>query len=825
MEIVDLGGKWTLLQKKRNIVTEASVPGCVHTDLLAQNLIPDPYYRANENELLWIGDVDWLYKRSVTINRSLLQMDKVMLVCEGLDTIAEIAVNGKLIGSTQNAFVKWEFDAKGFLKAGENEISVLFKSTFPYGQEKCKNRTVFSQNEIRQYVRKSQCNYGWDWGPKCITAGIWRPIKVVAFNEARIDDLFIRQEHGNGVVSLNIQGEVSRVSLSQLKCKVKTSLNGEGIEEQTVDLKDNFFSCSVQINNPKLWWPNGMGSQPLYTVEAVLFSDRDPVLSTISRKVGLRTVKLDRHKDEWGESFQFLVNGVPFFAKGANWIPADTFVTTITPDHYKYLLQSAVDANYNMIRVWGGGIYEEDHFYELCDQSGITVWQDFMYACSYYPSYDTEFMENVRVETIGNVKRLRNHACMALWCGNNEIEQMTQWHTMDGDQEKGHLTWEEYGALFDKLIPRIVKEYDPDGNYWPSSPHSPCGDRADFGNPECGDEHVWSVWHGRQPFEFYRTSQHRFISEFGFQSFPEPKMARTFTDPEDRNVTSFVMEHHQRSHIGNEAIVHYMLSWFQLPYGFNMTCWLSQILQGVGVKYAVEHYRRNRPRCMGTLYWQINDCWPVASWSSIDSDGNWKALHYMARRFFAPVLISVLENQEKSSMELHIASDLLQDKTGLVTWTVTDAKGTAVDNGQFSANVKANSNNVVKTIDLSDHIKKLGKRDLLFAVELEMDDKKVSDNFATFERPKHLQIVDPQIAYKIKGSGVKFTIEIESKSSAFWVWVEVDGQRVRLSDNFFHLIQNKTCSVQLELEKPLSVEELEKKINVHSLYSTYEHSV
>ncbi|MCJ7751196.1 MAG: hypothetical protein MUQ65_08895, partial [Armatimonadetes bacterium] len=521
---------------------------------------------------------------------------------------------------------------------------------------------------------------------------------------------------------------------------------------------------------------------------------------------------------KWGESFQFAANGVPFFAKGANWIPADAFATRVTRERYEDLLKSAAEANMNMLRVWGGGIYEDDVFYDLCDELGICVWQDFMFSCSTYPTFEEDFMRQVRAEAEDNVRRLRHHACLALWCGNNELEQ----GLVGEDWTDSQMSWKDYEALFDELLPKVVKELDPDRDYWPSSPHTPCADRADFNNPTCGDAHLWAVWHGREPFEWYRTCEHRFNSEFGFQSFPEPETTYGFTEGRDRNVTSYVMEHHQRSGPGNALIMHYMLDWFRLPTSFEMTLWLSQILQGMAMKYAVEHWRRAMPRGMGTLYWQLNDTWPGASWSSIDYHGRWKALHCMAKRFYAPLLVSGVEDPEAGTVELHVTSDLAEPKGMTLAWTLTDAAGARLAGKEMGVEAGPGQNTLVTTINLKRFLEEHGRRNLLVWLSLRDDAGVVSSNLVMFARPKHLELRDPGITWSVEEGGEgSFGVELRAEKPALWVWLSLGDADARFSDDFLHLFPGQSQTVIARPLAPMSREEFEAQLVVASLVDTY----
>ncbi|UCC18037.1 MAG: glycoside hydrolase family 2 protein, partial [Dehalococcoidales bacterium] len=507
----------------------------------------------------------------------------------------------------------------------------------------------------------------------------------------------------------------------------------------------------------------------------------------------------------------------PFFAKGANWIPADTFAPNLTAEDYTRLIKDAAEANMNMLRVWGGGIYEPDLFYDLCDEMGICVWQDFMFACAAYPSFDEEFMDNVHAEVEDNVRRLRHHPSIALWCGNNEIEQGWVGEGWEGR----HMSWEDYSKLFDELIPGVTRELDPDRDYWPCSPHSPYGDRSDFNDIRWGDAHLWDVWHGKQPFEWYRTAMHRFSSEFGFQSFPEPGTVYGYTEPQDRNITSYVMEHHQRSGIGNTTIMTYMLDWFRIPSDFEMTLWTSQVLQGLAMKYAIEHWRRNMPRTMGTLYWQLNDCWPVASWSSIDYHHRWKALHYMAKRFFSPLLVSGVEDAEKGTVEIHVTSDLLEECEGEVSWDLSTVNGEIILRESKPLDIMPGKNIRAHTLNCSKEIKEYGIRNLMVWLNLKVNGEDVSSNFVSFIKPKHLDLVRPEIGLEIKSVDDKIRVTLTSETPALWVWLEMEGIDARYSDNFFHLWQGHPVTVEIAPEEKISQDEIRKRLKVRSLVDTY----
>lgn len=825
MHKTSLNGSWTAYGADFKDIA-AVVPGCIHTDLMENGLIEDPYYRDNETGLMWIGQTDWTYERAFHVDESLLIHKHVNLVCHGLDTFARIYVNENEVIETDNMFRTWECDVKPYLRAGENGIKIVFASTYPYMEEKIRERwlTITGINHHRitgsNYVRKMQCNYGWDWGPMCVTAGIWRDIEIEAYDSAKIEDVHIRQKHGRDRVDVHVETNLSHFTHDDFQVRVTVGFAGETVGTRTYDATEEKSDTVLTITEPKLWWPNNLGEQNLYDVKVELIHACDRIDEKAIR-IGLRTLVLDRHGDEWGESFQFKINGVPFFAKGANWIPIDTFVTRGGRDFYRQLLTDAGKANMNFIRVWGGGIYEQDVFYELCDELGLCVWQDFMFACSAYPVYDEKYINTFRREAIDTIKRLRPHPCLALWCGNNEIEQMGNMVTEEPDRRVGTMNRKEYSLLFEDIIPGLIGEYDGEHDYWISSPHTPGKYGNDPNEPAAGDAHLWDVWHGRKPFEWYRTCEHRFNSEFGFQSFPEPDVVYGFTQPEDRNITSYVMEKHQRSGIGNDAIVQYMLSWFRLPAGFDMLLWTSQILQSLAIKYAVEHWRRKMPQGMGTLYWQLNDCWPAASWSSIDYTGNWKALHYSARKFFSPILLSGVEDNKNLTVDLYLSNDTLVEQKGRIQWTLYNFNGQIEDSGGFDAAIRANSSSMVMRLDVSAQIQKAGGiRDVVLFYSYIMDGRTISENTALFTRPKHMKLQKPIFDTKIIKTGdTDFDITISSDKPALWVWPEIEGMRAKYSDRFFDMGVNRPKTVSVTVD--MTLEEFRKALRIYSIADTY----
>jgi|688.fasta_scaffold93636_2 beta-mannosidase len=831
MKQLDLCGAWTFSKEGSKPSWRGNVPGCVHTDLLAAGEIEDPFYRDNESGLQWISRENWVYERTFQME-DWSAFDRVLLRCDGLDTIATVTLNGAELGTTDNQYRTWEFNVKGVITTGRNTLRIRFESPLAYIEQRAAGKRALpgwappQETACRPWIRKSPCSFGWDWGPVLTSSGIWRPLEIVAFNTARITDLQVRQDHSRikqGVVGLDIDGvaEIGPAGDAEaLDAHARVYYKGSAIAAARGKWVDGRVHLHIDVRNAQLWWPAGMGEQPLYEVTLDVEQQRAHVAHA-SRRVGLRTLRLDRHEDAWGESFQFVINDIPFFAKGANWIPADAFVVRISRVEYARLIKAAAMANMNMLRVWGGGIYENDAFYDLCDEYGLCVWQDFMFACATYPAFDEAWMANVRIEIEQNVRRLRHHPSIALWCGNNELEQGLVGDTWSG----GQMSWEDYGALFDRLIAEVVAEQDPQRDYWPSSPHTPPpGDRKNHADPARGDAHLWDVWHGRQPFEWYRTTQHRFCSEFGFQSFPEPRAVERYTAPGDRNITSPVMERHQRSGIGNAVIMHYLLDWYRMPVGFENTLWLSQIQQGMAIKYAVEHWRRNRPRCMGALYWQLNDCWPVASWASIDYEGRWKALHYMARRFYAPLLVSGVEKPEDGTVDIHAGNDLLKPFTGKLAWRVTRVDGKVVRSGTLPVMIATGTTALQTTLELADLIAQYGVRDLIvWLTMLDGEGSAVSWNVVTFCRPKHLELHQPNLKVEIRAwDDNSYAVTLSSKVPVLWLWASLTGIEAKYDDNFICLEPARPMRIRVTPVARMKLDDFREALVLRSVWDTYQ---
>lgn len=815
---LSLNGSWRLCPIGDETPIPASVPGCVHLDLLAAGRLADPFYRDNERLQMWIGETDWRYERTFALDADLLACDRLLLRCHGLDTLATVTVNDRIVGRADNMFRLWEFDLKPAARIGENTIRIDLAAPMPYMRRmEAEKRPLAGWVEPMRissgaWIRKQPSNFGWDWGPKLVTSGIWRTIEIVGFHTARLADVAIRQRHDPGAVTLSVHVDLERTAAVPLIAEVTIVRNGQTVSSAVLPFAagETSASAALPIPEPALWWVRGLGDQPLYTVRVDLRTADGAPLDRWERQIGLRTLTLERHPDGRGETFYFACNGVPFFAKGANWIPATAYPGQAVD--YGPLIDAAAAAHMNMLRVWGGGVYEDDAFYDLCDRCGIAVWQDFMFACGTYPTDDAAFMANVEAEARDNLRRLRHHPCLALWCGNNEIEQ-----GMIDPTWLATLSWEQYSLLFDRLLADLTRELAPETAYWPGSPHKPTGDRADTLNPESGDSHLWAVWHGRQPFEWYHTRTDRFISEFGFQSLPEPATIAEFTLPDDRNLTSYIMEFHQRSAIGNSTIIHYLLDWFRLPASFSGLAWLSQIVQGLAMTYAVEGWRRSMPRTMGALYWQLNDLWPGPSWSSIDWRGRWKALHYLARRFFAPSLVSGVVDPAASTVHIHVTHDGRTPLTGRVRAVITDAAGAPLRTTLLPVTVEPGTSSVVGALDLTADVRARGERDLLIWLDLLTDDATdalpLSEALLLLCRPKHLELRRPRIETAIARAGAnQYDVALTTDAAALYVWI--DAPDAQPADGFFHLRPGTPRTVRVRTDDPT-------RLRVRSLVDTY----
>jgi beta-mannosidase len=836
MQSHSLSGAWQFRQAGSEEWMAARVPGGVHTDLLAAGRIPDPFVADNEKRVQWVAESDWEYRRSFTCAPELLAEGHVFLVCDGLDTLATVTLNGQELGRTENMFRQYRWDVKALLRApgAANELHITFRSPLRVMAEKQALRPLPGPSHAipgGPYLRKAPCQFGWDWGPQLLPIGIWKDIRLEGYTSARLEDVHLRQGHAGNEVSVPLGGcalearvRVERWGEAPLAARLRVSAPDGQVMEQTVPVAaGGEATLRLPVGRPQLWWPAGYGEQPLYQVEVSLHEGDSPgagALDLRTYRMGLRTIELRQEEDEWGRSFAFVVNGVPIFAKGSNWIPADSFPTRITDEQLERLIRSAAETHQNMLRVWGGGFYEEERFYDLCDRYGILVWQDFIFACNMYPLNDDQFLENVRQEVIQNVRRLRHRASLALWCGNNEIEWLWDrwgWHRPEfEDMEVA------YDAFFHHTLPAWCAAEDPDHAYWPSSPSS----NVPFVDPNGqaqGDAHYWDVWHGRQPFTAYRDQYPRFMSEFGFQALPPLATISTYADEADWNMTSYIMEHHQKNASGNGLMVAQMTDTFRLPKDFPALVYLSLVLQAEGIRYGVEHWRRHMGRVAGTLYWQLNDCWPVASWSSLDYFGRWKALHYATRRFYAPLMLSTEDRPPQQIV--HVTSDLRQPWEGTLRWSLETLGGEVLAAGREPAQAAPLASTQVCSLDFAARISDDNRRQVIFVAELWGAERRLALNVASFVPTKHLSLADPAVTADVRVEGDRVVIELESRSLARLLELSLQGADAVFSDNYFDLPAGRTVSVTCPLPAGWTPAQARAALKLRSVYDSYAHRV
>jgi beta-mannosidase len=779
----------------------AVVPGSVHTDLLRAKKIADPFWGTNEKDQQWIERTNWEYRSSFVADDALLAHEHVDLFFRGLDTFADVSVNGKPVLRADNMFRSWRVDVRPHLVKGENQVRVLFRSPIaavkpaydrlPYHLPAINDQAA---EMVSMFARKAPYHYGWDWGPRFVTSGIWRPVTIEPWDGARLDDVQVFQRELTAArARLEVVAFVQATRTG--KATMTVSAGGAPVAvEAPVAPGETRVRAEIVIEKPERWWPNGLGAQKLYTVETALAVDGQP-RGARSTRIGLRTVEVVNQRDKDGKSFTVKVNGVPVFMKGANYIPSDSFLDRVTTDRYRALLGAAKDANMNMLRVWGGGVYEDDRFYDLADELGLLIWQDFMFACSMYPG-DDAFVDNVRREAVENVRRLRNHASLALWAGNNEIEAAwQQW----GWQWKFHLNKaaqatieRDYKRVFHEVLPRVVADEDPGRFYTRSSP-SADEDGVPPNKLGWGDNHYWGVWHAEAPYTDYATHTSRFMSEYGFQSFPTLDTVVRYAPEADWRIDSPIMLSHQRHPRGNQLVKTYMERDFRVPKDFPSFLYMSQVLQATVIQYGAEAHRRKWPYNAGSLYWQLDDCWPVASWSGIDYFGRWKALHYAARRFFAPVLVSPVE--ESGTVRVFVVNDRLSDVRARLTVRLVDFDGKELSRHDQDVVAKANSSAPLWTGSKRDLLRGADPARVILVVEVREGGAVLSRNLLSFMKTRDLALPQPEIQVAVEAKGADAAVRLTARRFARAVYLSTGTGEGTFSDNFFDLLPGETVTV------------------------------
>lgn len=825
---------WKFRQARLYNWYPAAVPGVVHTDLMANRMIEDPYYRLNERGVQWIDKEDWIYQTVIEVEPELMRQTHIRLVCEGLDTYADVYLNGTKIIAADNMFREWKADVKPLLKGKNDTLKVYFHSpikmdmpkweALPYqleaGNDQSENGGLFDRR-VSVFARKAGYHYGWDWGPRLVTSGIWKPVYLEGWSGIKIENIFFRQpEVSSKRARLCNEVTVLADRAGEAEVAVTDEATGKVWTRRAVNLEkgENRVSLPFEIRNPKLWWTNGLGDPHLYRFTTTVRA-AEKAEDAKSLKVGVRSLKIIHKPDRCGHSFYVELNGVPLFSKGANYIPQDNFLPRVTDRKYEETVLAAVNANMNMLRVWGGGIYEKDIFYDLCDKYGILVWQDFMFACSLYPA-EGKLLENIRQEAIENVKRLRNHACIALWCGNNECQDA--WFNWGWKRKYEKMNpeyaakiWKEFKDLYFVTLPEVVKEYDPDSFYWPSSPFA----GYDHGsNDRDGDRHYWEVWHGKKPVSEYNRVRSRFFSEYGFQSFPEFCSVKKYApEPRDWSIGSEVMMAHQRGGAhANELIETYLENEYRKPRSFEDFLYMNQVLQGDAIKTAMEAHRRDKPYCMGTLFWQHNDCWPVASWSSRDYYGRWKAQHFFAKKAYRDMLVSpVLKGRD--TLDVFVVSDRMKPFYGELKLTIETFGGEVLYELSRKRRVGPNCSLCLVQVPLNKVLNNRKRSDLLVHVELQERGGKASAyaNNLFFERQGNLEYPDVKVNYTLEECEEGCRMTLQSDKFARAVYVSDDDGELTCSDNWFDLLPGEKKSIILHTGR--SIDELKRILKIKTM--------
>ncbi len=801
------GDAWSMHEEGSSETIPAIVPGATYTDLMRAKKIPNPYYREDNGKVQWVADKNWIYKRSFHVSADMLAKPQVELKCHGLDTLATVWINDKLIGQTDNMFRAWTFEVKEHLRTGNNTIRIKFDTLTPYVE---KNRAAYKKeygidlSDARCWVRKAPYMWGWDWCRAVLTQGIWKPIEIVAFDSQIADVAVFQHHHESGAVHLDIQTSV-RGANSGAHVSTRVMYGDQVVATASAPVADGMAKCRVEVTNPQLWWPNGMGEHPLYTVQSQLEKSAGAVvellsntpgtaagvIDTATRRIGLRKIEVLPPKD--GLAMHVQVNGVPVFVKGADWIPADNIPTRVTPETIRWYMKKAIECNFNFIRLWGGGYYEQDELFDLCDELGIMLQFEFKFANDTYPVNDKKWMANLQTELDQQVRRCRNHPSIVIWSGNNEIQDFKGYY---------HLFGDVIGGTVHRLLPGAFYE-------------------VGSGASGSGDIHTWNVWFGMKPFESY-NQVHGFVTEFGMQSWPVPKTVRAYTDKADRSsVLTPVMRYHEMSKSGPGGIgrmTHYMTEYFgSLPKDMDHVLWLSQIMQAYGIGYGVQHWRLDMPHSMAATIWQYNDCWPGPTWSMVDWYRRSKTLLFQSRHFFAPILVAAEPDAKTGRADIFIVSDKLTPCDGQLTIHVTDLAGQLLHERSLAVHIPARTSRVAVAMDLSAPVKKHGAANLIIWARIRVGAVVVAQNMLLFTRPLELKLPKPNISALVSQGAGGYLVTLESREPALWTWVDLTDTDADYSDNFIHLRPSEPVVILVRPAKAMAPMEFHRKLRVQSV--------
>lgn len=812
---------WKFRQARLTNWYPATVPGVVHTDLLQNKIIEDPFFRLNERGLQWIDKEDWVYETCFTLAADMMRKENMELVFEGLDTYADVYLNDECILKANNMFRRWSIPVRQYIREENNILKVYFHSPvkidvpkwdalpyqYPASNDQSENGGLFNK-KISIFARKAGYHYGWAWGPRLVTSGIWRPVYIRAWSDLRINDVFIEQKEvgaGRAVIAGHVELDADK-DMDGVLVTITDEATGRVLGEWQADLKrgTNRVTVDFVLHKPKLWWSNGLGEPFLYRFRTDIIAGGE-LLDSKTERVGIRSLKVVHQPDKDGHTFYIELNGRPVFAKGANYIPLDNFLPRVTPENYKRTILDAAGVNMNMLRVWGGGIYENDVFYDLCDEHGIMIWQDFMFACSMYPA-EGALLDNIHQEAVDNVKRLRNHACIALWCGNNECQDAWLgwgWKREIERQNKEYADkiWAQYRQQYHVTLPGVVREYAPGTFYWPSSPFAFEGEMS--GTTD-GDRHYWSVWHGKAPISDYDSEKSRFFSEYGFQSFPEFESVKRYAPyPEDWDIRSEVMMSHQRGgDHANGLIETYLLNEYKKPRDFRAFLYMNHVLQGDAIKTAIESHRRQMPYNMGTLFWQHNDCWPVASWASRDYYGRWKVQHYYVRKAYDDILISPVV--EGDDLKVYAVSDRLENTSGRLQLQVCQFDGTVVHHWGKSVGISGNDSRVCFSAPLAKLLEGANRGTVYVRVDYTDKSGRVYHNNYCLGKQKDMDYPKVDLQTEVRSIEGGYEVTVSADKFARAVCLSVADNESVYSDNYFD-VQPKS-SVQVQVRTRLSAE-------------------